>query len=68
MYGLLSSSLNESFSSFIDNIKNIFTDFHWTDAVDIIILALLFYFVFFGRRMVTTQPPPGALPNSKVPP
>ena len=46
MYGLLSSSLNESFSSFIDNIKNIFTDFHWTDAVDIIILALLFYFVF----------------------
>lgn len=46
MYGLLSIVINESFSSFIDNIKSIINNFHWTDAVDIIILAMLFYFVF----------------------
>ncbi len=46
MYGLLSTSSNDALSSFIGNIKSIITDFHWTDAVDIIILAALFYFVF----------------------
>lgn len=46
MFGLLSTSLGNSFSSFVDNVKNIFNHFKWTDAVDIIILAFLFYFVF----------------------
>ena len=46
MYALLSSAANEGASAFVDNIKSIFLNFHWTDAVDIIILALLFYFVF----------------------
>ena len=46
MYGLLSIVINESFSSFVDNIKSIFNNFNWADAVDILILAVLFYFVF----------------------
>ena len=50
MYGLLSTTITDSFSDFLNNAKEIF---RWsspveiiTDAVDIIILALLFYFVF----------------------
>lgn len=46
MNGLLSIVINESFSSFAQNIKSIINNFQWTDAVDIIILALLFYFIF----------------------
>ena len=46
MYGLLSTTLKDSLSTFIDNIKSIINNFHWTDAVDIVILALLFYLVF----------------------
>lgn len=46
MYGLLSTSIKDGVMAFLSNAKNIFTSFHWTDAVDIIILALLFYFVF----------------------
>ena len=56
MYGLLSSTINDSFSDFITNLKQIFTDFKWTDAVDILILAFLFYFVFkfFKNRKAGT--------------
>ena len=46
MYGLLSTSIKDGVMAFLSNAKNIFTSFHWTDAIDIIILALLFYFVF----------------------
>lgn len=46
MYGLFSTAASESFNTFVDNIKSIIYNFHWTDAVDIVILALLFYFVF----------------------
>ncbi len=46
MYGLFSTSLNTALTSFPESIKSIITDFHWTDAVDIIILAALFYFIF----------------------
>lgn len=46
MYGLLSIFSNEVLSSFVGNIKSILNNFHWTDAVDIIILAVMFYFVF----------------------
>ncbi len=46
MHGLLSILVNDTFSAFIDNVKSIFNNFNWTDAIDIIILALLFYFVF----------------------
>ena len=46
MFGALSIALNENISAFTDNIKEIFTHFQWTDAVDIVILAILFYFVF----------------------
>lgn len=46
MYGLLSTNIKESVAEFVAHAKDIFTSFHWTDAVDIIILALLFYFVF----------------------
>ena len=56
MFGLLSVSLKETFSIFLDNAKSILQKFQWTDAVDIIILALLFYFVlsfFKGRKAGT---------------
>ena len=46
MYGLLSAFSGEFFSVIFDNVKSIFNNFHWTDAVDILILAVLFYFVF----------------------
>ena len=46
MYGFLAIQLKESLSEFIGNAKGIFASFQWTDAVDIILLALLFYFVF----------------------
>ncbi len=46
MYGLLSTNIKDSFAAFIGHAKDIFFGFNWTDAVDIIILALLFYFVF----------------------
>ena len=56
MNGLLSTALNDSFSQLVGSFKDVFTDFHWTDAVDIIILALLFYFVlsFFKSRKAGT--------------
>ncbi len=46
MYGLLSTNIKDGVVDFFSNAKNIFAGFHWTDAIDIIILALLFYFVF----------------------
>lgn len=46
MYGLLSTSITEGISEFLGNAKSIFSNFHLTDAFDIIILALLFYFIF----------------------
>lgn len=46
MYGFLSIQLKDSVMNLLKNVKSIFLDFKWTDAIDIIILALLFYFVF----------------------
>lgn len=46
MYGLLSILVKENLSQIIENIKSIFENFYWTDAIDIVILAVLFYFVF----------------------
>ncbi len=46
MYALLSTLANDRFSAFVDNLKGIINNFHWTDALDIVIIALLFYFVF----------------------
>ena len=56
MYGLLSAATGVDFSAFVDNLKNIFNNFNWTDAVDIVILGLLFYFVlsFFKSRKAGT--------------
>lgn len=56
MHGLLSIAFNESVSGFAETVKGIISDFHWTDAIDIIILALLFYFVlsFFRSRKAGT--------------
>lgn len=56
MFGALSIVLNENFAAFTDNAKAIFSNFRWTDAVDIIILSLLFYFVlrFFRSRKAGT--------------
>ncbi len=56
MHGLLSIAFNESVSGFVEIVKGIISDFHWTDAIDIIILALLFYFVlsFFKSRKAGT--------------
>lgn len=56
MYGLLSAEIGVDFSAFVDNVKNIFANFYWTDAVDIVILGLLFYFVlsFFKSRKAGT--------------
>lgn len=46
MFGALSVVLSDNFSVFIENLKSIFNNFDWNDAVDIIFLSLLFYFVF----------------------
>lgn len=57
MYGLLNSSIGASFNAFIDNAKEIFTNFiWWKDAFDILILGLLIFFVlrfFKGRKAGT---------------
>lgn len=56
MFGTLSIVLNENLSAFAENAKTIFSNFLWTDAVDIVILTLLFYFVlrFFRSRKAGT--------------
>lgn len=46
MYTLLEVSTKETFNQILENVKSIFTNFQWTDAIDIILLAVLFYFVF----------------------
>ena len=46
MYTLLEVSARETFNQILDNVKSIFVNFQWTDAIDIILLAVLFYFVF----------------------
>ena len=46
MYTLLEVSARETFNLILENVKSIFTNFQWTDAIDIILLAVLFYFVF----------------------
>ena len=46
MYTLLEVSARETFNQILENAKSIFTNFQWTDAIDIILLAVLFYFVF----------------------
>ena len=46
MYTLLEVSARETFNQVLENIKGIFVNFHWTDAIDIVLLAVLFYFVF----------------------
>ncbi len=56
MFGLLSVPLGEGINAFTDNFKNVISQFKWTDALDIIILAFLFYFVlrFFKSRKAGT--------------
>ena len=56
MYTLLAVSGRETFNQVFENIKSIFANFHWTDAIDIILLAVLFYFVlsFFKSRKAGT--------------
>ena len=56
MFGMLSIVFNENLDRFVEKTKAIFADFWWTDAVDIVILALLFYFVlrFFRSRKAGT--------------
>ena len=56
MCTMLSTRVNDGLTAFADNVKNIFVSFHWTDLVDIIILAVLFYFVFrfFSSRKAGT--------------
>lgn len=46
MNALLSAVQNPNIKDFLSNIKELFLNFKWYDAVDIFILALLFYFVF----------------------
>ena len=46
MYALLGIMVKENISQIAENIKSIFQNFYWTDAIDIVILAVLFYFVF----------------------
>ena len=52
MNTLLVTAGKETLSQIIENAKGIFLNFQWTDAIDIILLALLFYFVlsFFKSR------------------
>lgn len=56
MFGLLSVDTTGFFDGFMDNTKEIFQSFYWTDAIDIIILAFLFYFIasFFRSRKAGT--------------
>ena len=56
MNGLLSVMLTDAFDAFWTNAQNIFSDFKWTDAVDILLLTCLFYFVwgFFKSRKAGT--------------
>ena len=46
MVNLLDIAGNEPVTYILESIKGIFLNFQWTDAVDIILLAVLFYFVF----------------------
>lgn len=56
MYTLLAVSGRETVSQILENVKSIFVNFQWTDAIDIILLAVLFYFVlsFFKSRKAGT--------------
>lgn len=56
MFTLLAVSGRETVSQILENIKSIFVNFQWTDAIDIILLAVLFYFVlsFFKSRKAGT--------------
>lgn len=56
MVSLLSSKFSENATLFFERFKNIFGNFQWNDAIDIIILAFLFYFLlsFFKSRKVGT--------------
>lgn len=56
MNGLLSVMMTDTFDAFWTNAQNIFANFKWTDAVDIILLGALFYFVagFFKTRKAGT--------------
>lgn len=56
MNTLLVTAGKETLSQIIENAKGIFLNFQWTDAIDIILLALLFYFVlsFFKSRKAGT--------------
>ena len=56
MYTLLEVSGRETVNQIFENVKSIFTNFQWTDAIDIILLAVLFYFVlsFFKSRKAGT--------------
>lgn len=56
MNTLLDTTGKETLSQIIENAKGIFLNFQWTDAIDIILLALLFYFVlsFFKSRKAGT--------------
>ena len=56
MFGVLSIGLNEIFPEFVQKAGDIFSDFSWTDALDIIILASLFFFIlrFFRSRKAGT--------------
>ncbi len=56
MFSALSIVNNENFNDFVTNARNILMGFQWTDALDILILALLFYFVlrFFRSRKAGT--------------
>ena len=56
MNTLLVTTGKETLSQIIENAKGIFLNFQWTDAIDIILLALLFYFVlsFFKSRKAGT--------------
>ena len=56
MFGAFNTAFSDNFSAFAENLKGVFSNFWWTDAVDIIILALLFYFVlsFFRSRKAGT--------------
>lgn len=46
MLGTLSTIFNDNLATVAENAKKVFSEFYWTDALDIIILSLLFYFVF----------------------
>ena len=56
MFSALSIVNNENFNDFVTNARTILMGFQWTDALDILILAILFYFVlrFFRSRKAGT--------------